>query len=233
MSPEGAVNSISGRRRRWRDAVLVAILLLLGLAVLSTRFAYEPFNIPSGSMYPTLVVGDHIFVSKFRYGYGRYSFPFGFADFEERIWAGPVARGDVAVFRHPQDDQTDYIKRVVGMPGERIQIRDGILHIDGTPVTRERIADYAMSPGVEVPQYLETLPGGRVHPILETNGDQSPMDSTPEFIVPKGHYFMLGDNRDNSADSRVIGPVPYDYLIGRAEVIFYSGRLDRIFQRIE
>lgn len=234
LSTDGTAYPVSGRAWKWRNALLVAILVLLGLGYFSIRFiAFEPFAIPSGSMYPTLIVGDYIFVSKYRYGYSRYSFPNGLTDFEGRLWAGPVARGDVVVFRKPDDDRVDYVMRVVGMPGERIQMHEGILHIDGTPVERKRIEDFEFENGLVAIRYIETLPGGKVHPILETMGDRSPSDSTPEYTVPEGHYFMLGDNRDNAADSRWLGPVPYDYLIGRVENVYYSGRFDRIFKKIE
>lgn len=205
----------------WNDTtqtVVYAVLIALFVRVV----AFEPFNIPSGSMYPTLMVGDYLFVSKYSYGYSRYSFPFGLIPFDGRIWEDPVERGDVAVFRNPRDIKTDYIKRIIGLPGDRIQVKKGILHINGESVVRERIEDYERHPGVFLPQYLETLPNGRVHRIVEANGDNAGNDNTREFTVPAGHYFAMGDNRDNSADSRVIGPVPAQNFIGRAEILFFS-----------
>ncbi len=229
----------AGGRRRWPGRAAILLLALIGLAVIGLRFvAFQPFSIPSSSMYPTLMVGDYLFVSKYSYGYSRHSFPFGLVRFEGRVWESPVERGDVAVFRNPTELSEDYIKRIVGLPGDRIQVAKGILHINGAPVERERIEDYELSPGRMVPQYLETLPNGRVHRIIETQGDTSGFDRTREYTVPPGHYFAMGDNRDNSADSRVIGPVPAENLIGRAEVLFFSRngfdiRFDRIFHGVE
>jgi signal peptidase I len=209
------------RQLLWNDTVQTVVYAVL-IALFVRVVAFEPFNIPSGSMYPTLMVGDYLFVSKYSYGYGRYSFPFALIPFDGRIWEDPVERGDVAVFRNPRDIKTDYIKRIIGLPGDRIQVKKGILHINGEPVKRVRIEDYEMSPGRLLPQYLETLPNGRVHRIVEEHGDTYGADDTREFFVPEGHYFAMGDNRDNSADSRVIGPVPAENFIGRAEILFFS-----------
>lgn len=187
-------------------------------------FFWEAFSSPSGSSLPTLMVGDRFFVSKFAYGYSRYSFPFAMVPFEGRIWGSPVERGDIAVFRKPPENEIDYIKRIVGLPGDRIQMLDGILHINGEAVERERIEDFEADYGRKVAQYMETLPNGRRHGILEAQGDEGRLDNTAEFIVPDGHYFALGDNRDNSADSRVLGAIPMENLIGRLSVVFWSGR---------
>lgn len=213
----------------WNDTVQT-IVYAIAIAVVVRIFAFEPFNIPSSSMYPTLLVGDYLFVSKYSYGYSRYSFPWSLAPIDGRIWEGTPERGDVVVFKEPVSNETDYIKRVVGLPGDRIQVVHGILHINGVPVTRERIDDFAMMESgrtFHVPQYIETLPNGRKHRILEMRGDDylsasGQHDDTPEIVVPAGHYFMMGDNRDNSADSRVIGTVPAENLIGRAEILFFS-----------
>ena len=240
---QAAVEPDGWRRWLWNETtqtVFYAVLIALFVRIV----AFQPFNIPSSSMYPTLLIGDYLFVSKYSYGYSRYSFPFGFVPFEGRIWESPVARGDVAVFRNPTDLSEDYIKRIIGLPGDRIQVTKGILHINGKPVARERIEDYEISPGRMVPQYLETLPNGRVHRIVEAAGDAGSSDNTPEYAVPPGHYFAMGDNRDNSADSRVIGPVPAQNFIGRAEILFFSLnwnqepdnffiRFNRIFNGIE
>lgn len=199
--------------------VVYAVLI----ALLVRTFAYEPFNIPSKSMVPTLLVGDYLFVSKLSYGYSRYSLPFGLRLFDGRIWESQPERGDVAVFKLPTDNSTDYIKRVIGLPGDTVQVIDGLLHINGEPVKRERIADY-VDPDTKavLMQYIETLPNGAQHRILEA-GDDRAFDQTPPFRVPEGHYFMMGDNRDNSADSRAgVGFVPAENLIGRAEVLFFS-----------
>ncbi len=231
------------RRWLWNETVQTVFYAVL-IALVVRIVAFQPFNIPSGSMYPTLMVGDYLFVSKYSYGYSRYSFPFGLAPFDGRIWESPVERGDVAVFRNPENLSEDYIKRIIGLPGDRIQVNKGILHINGEPVKRERIEDYELTPGRMVPQYLETLPNGRVHPIIEARGDAADSDNTREITVPDGHYFAMGDNRDNSADSRKIGSVPAQNFIGRAEILFFSLnwnqepdnffiRFDRIFDGIE
>jgi signal peptidase I len=243
VGAQAAAESGGLRQWLWNDTVQTVVYAVL-IALFVRIVAFQPFNIPSGSMYPTLMIGDYLFVSKYSYGYSRYSFPFGLIPFHGRIWESPVERGDVAVFRNPIKLSEDYIKRIVGLPGDRIQVKKGILHINGEPVKRERIEDYELTPGRMAPQYLETLPNGRVHRIVEASGDAGYKDNTREFTVPAGHYFAMGDNRDNSQDSRVIGPVPAQNLIGRAEILFFSLnwnqepdnffiRFDRIFDGIE
>jgi signal peptidase I len=203
-------------------------ILAIFLALFIRTFFYEPFNIPSGSMYPTLEVGDYLFVSKPSYGYSRHSFPFGIADFEGRAMGELPKRGDVIVFKLPSNPSIDYIKRLVGMPGERIQMRQGRLYINGELVEREEVGMRRMSAAEggrqNLTEYIETLPDGSMHRIFE-KGDNESLDNTPEFVVPEGHYFMMGDNRDNSQDSRVrnlVGFVPYENLVGRAEILFFS-----------
>jgi signal peptidase I len=198
------------------------------IALVVRTVAYEPFNIPSGSMVPTLLVGDYLFVSKFSYGYSRYSLPFGLPLFSGRLFSHSPERGDVVVFKLPTDNSTDYIKRVIGLPGDHIQMKNGILNINGQPVQRRRIEDYLYQegPGAVIPlaQYIETLPNGVQHRIIEMS-DNGPLDNTQEYVVPPGDYFMMGDNRDNSQDSRVlsaVGYVPGENLIGRAQFIFFS-----------
>jgi signal peptidase I len=198
--------------------------LLLALVIRTVLF--QPFSIPSGSMMPTLLVGDYLFVSKYSYGYSRYSIPFSPPLFEGRVWAGEPERGDVAVFRYPPNPDLDYIKRVVGLPGDTVQMRDGVLFINGEAVQREQVGTYAAGSryggAQEVPLYRETLPNGVSYNTLDLTPN-SPGDNTREFQVPAGHYFMMGDNRDNSADSRFeVGFVPFDHLIGRANIIFFS-----------
>lgn len=220
QTPLGAL-----RARLWNDTVQT-IVYAVAIAVVVRIFAFEPFNIPSSSMYPTLLVGDYLFVSKYSYGYSRHSFPWSLAPIDGRVWEGVPERGDVVVFKEPQQNETDFIKRVIGLPGDRIQVIRGVLHINGEPVKRERIEDYAILTDFgsvqNVPQYVETLPNGVSHRILEIHGDTYSNDNTREIIVPAGHYFMMGDNRDNSSDSRVIGTVPAENLVGRAEILFFS-----------
>jgi signal peptidase I len=205
-----------------RNDTVQTVFFAFAIAMCVRIVAFEPFNIPSGSMKPTLLEGDYLFVSKYSYGYSRYSFLFGLPPFEGRIWESPVDRGDVAVFRKPPENEIDYIKRIVGLPGDRIQVKASILYINGEAVERRRVDDFIDEYGRKVLQYEETLPNGAKYLILETNGDKGYSDNTIEFVVPEGHYFAMGDNRDNSQDSRVIGPVPAQNLIGRAEFLFFS-----------
>jgi len=202
--------------------VFYAILVALFIRTL----AYEPFNIPSGSMIPTLLVGDYLFVSKYSYGYSRHSFPFSFMPISERIFFREPQRGDVAVFKLPRDNKTDYIKRIVGLPGETLRMQNGRLFINGNLVDRMRVDNYfyrnTFNRQIRQAQYIETLPNGREHFLLE-EGDNRRFDNTREFKVPAGHYFMMGDNRDHSVDSRSeVGFVPVENLVGRAEIIFFS-----------
>lgn len=204
-----------------------AILAIL-LALFIRTFFFEPFNIPSGSMLPTLKIGDYLFVSKTSYGYSRHSFPFGLGGFDGRVMAQEPERGDVIVFKLPSNPSIDYIKRLIGLPGDRVQVRGGRLFINGERVEREPVG-MARVPGpagasVSMTEYIETLPGGAMHRIYEES-DSAPLDDTEEYVVPDGHYFMMGDNRDNSQDSRVpdmVGFVPRDLLVGRAEILFFS-----------
>ena len=211
------------------ETIKVIIQALL-IALVFRTFFYHPFNIPSGSMMPTLLVGDYLFVSKFSYGYSKYSFPFFNPPFiEGRILGSAPERGDVAVFRLPRDPDTDYIKRVIGLPGDRIQMKDGALYINGEAVEREPAGEVDVrSPfgeEIDAKRYLETLPNGVSYMTLDLS-PSSGGDSTGIYEVPPGHYFMLGDNRDNSLDSRFlnegVGYVPAENLVGRAEVIFFS-----------
>ena len=197
------------------------------IAGLVRTFWFEPFKIPSGSMYPTLEVGDFLFVSKYTYGYSRHSFPFSFPQFSGRIWQDLPERGDVVVFKSPKDIRIDFIKRIVGMPGDTVQMIDGRLYINDTLVQRETVGRYVIRDYVPFPlefkEYTETLPNGKIHRILEYSDDVSTVDNTPKFKIPDGHYFMMGDNRDNSNDSRRdIGLVPLDYIEGKARFLFYS-----------
>ena len=200
--------------------VIFAVLI----AFFIRTFAYEPFNIPSGSMKPTLLIGDYLFVSKFSYGYSRHSI-WGLPLIDNRILASEPERGDVVVFKLPTDDKQDYIKRVIGLPGDRIQVTGGILQINGKPVARRKLGIVTLGGYVRrAVAYVETLPNGVEHRIWEMSDDDV-LDNTPVYEVPPGHYFMMGDNRDSSQDSRVmsqVGFVPFRNLVGRAEFLFFS-----------
>lgn len=215
------------RDSEWADtARTVAYAVLIALVIRALLF--QPFNIPSGSMIPTLLIGDYLFVSKYSYGYSKHSLPFSLPLFEGRVLGSQPERGDVIVFKKPTDNQTDFIKRLIGLPGDQIQMRRGVLHINGQPVQRERIEDFIETrPGGSIrryPQYRETLPNGVSYVTLDTDPDGY-LDNTGVYKVPAGHFFMMGDNRDNSNDSRVpaeVGYVPFENLVGRAEVLFFS-----------
>ena len=204
-------------------------LIAVVLALLIRTFMYEPFNIPSGSMKPTLEIGDYLFVQKPAYGYSKHSFPFSFAPIEGRIWEKAPQRGDIVVFKLPSNPRIDYIKRVIGLPGDTIQVREGRLYINGLIVPRDPVGlarvDDRYRGEVTPMEYIETLPGGVMHRIYEESDDR-PYDNTKLFTVPEGHYFMMGDNRDNSQDSRApgggVGYVPFENLVGRADFIFFS-----------
>ena len=213
------------------ETIKVVVQALL-IALVVRTLLFQPFNIPSGSLIPTLLIGDYLFVSKYAYGYSKHSIPFSPPLFSGRVPAFLVAepkRGDIAVFKLPKDNSTDYIKRVIGLPGDRIQMIGGILNINGRPVERRRVDDYrttdAYGRPTSVPQYDETLPGGVTHRVIERDGDNGYWDNTNLYTVPAGRFFMMGDNRDNSTDSRdeaSVGPVPFENFVGRAEIIFFS-----------
>src|SRR5262245_17843416 len=208
----------SGSTMEFVRTIIYAILI----ALVARTFAFEPFSIPSGSMKPTLLVGDYLFVKKWPYGYSRHSFLFSQPAFSGRVLSGPVERGDVVVFKVPTDNKTDYIKRIVGLPGDTIEVKAGILHINGVPVKRERIEEwYDEGTGETLTQYVETLPNGVQHHIVKKSDDER-FDNVGPFVVPDGQYFGMGDNRDNSLDSRDWGAIPNENLVGRASFIFYS-----------
>jgi signal peptidase I len=226
------------------------LLFVFLVAIIFRTFIFAPFMIPSGSMLPRMMIGDYLFVSKWPYGVSRYSLPFGLGHFSGRWFAQEPKRGDVVVFRFPGNDQ-DYVKRLIGLPGDRVQMRDGQLFINGHAVPKIRVADYLMrrSPNspcryvhperslpvvmdqgrayCRYPRYRETLPGGRSYDVLDQLADGEG-DDTMVHVVPAGHYFMMGDNRDDSEDSRFplsiggVGYLPGDNLIGRAQFVFFS-----------
>ncbi|MBL8884278.1 MAG: signal peptidase I [Hyphomicrobium sp.] len=239
-------------RSSWLETAII-IAEALAIAMFVRVFLYQPFNIPSGSMKNTLLIGDYLFVSKLSYGYSKYSFPRtatvcipftgACSTFrilpdlipEGRIFSAEPKRGDVAVFRKPADNETDYIKRVIGLPGDKIQMKDGMLYINGTAVPKKKVdtvrsRESSRFSMVSADVYEETLPNGVTYHVLDFERD-GVFDNTNVYEVPEGHYFMMGDNRDNSSDSRDMSPggvgyVPFENFIGRAEIIFFSAKVD-------
>ncbi len=257
---KGLLNSIG--------AIAFAVCLALGVR----SFWFEPFNIPSGSMIPTLEIGDHLFISKYSYGYTRFSFPLS-PSFFKGIWFDkPIKRGDIVVFRNPDNLKVDFIKRVVALPGEKVQMKGGTLYINGKKVEKNYVGEYVMADlarqweGRPLPtkagnrivkvvkndlyldgqkfdnytinyselyncmgtcepfvlkKYKETLPNGVSYFVIEKS-DMEALDNTPEVVIPEGQYFMMGDDRDFSGDSRVFGPVNKENVIGKARFIFFS-----------
>jgi signal peptidase I len=218
----------SAKRKEGGIGEFIRLLIHAGIIALVIRtFLFQPFNIPSGSMKATLLVGDYLFVSKYSYGYSQFSFPLSPPLFSGRMFGSRPERGDIVVFRLPADTSTDYIKRVIGLPGDRIQMIDGVLQINGQPTKRERIEDYIDTDEgrrtARVRRWRETLPNGVSYTTLDLPYNLQ-SDNTEVFTVPADHYFMMGDNRHNSTDSRFpqVGTVPFENLVGRAQIIFFS-----------
>ncbi len=248
------------------ETIKTVVYALLIAGVFRTLF-FQPFWIPSSSMKDTLLVGDFLFVNKMAYGYAQVSCPFSVCPISGRIFGGEPETGDVVVFRHPTNGQ-DFIKRLMGRPGDKIQVINSVVHINGVEAPQEPAATFSelydrqgpvggyprcQNSGVgigatcEKERLIETLPNGVTHSIL--NISETRLDNTPVYTVPEGHYFFMGDNRDNSTDSRVaqsaqgVGFVPYENLIGRADRIMFSSagrsmlffwtwRSDRFFKAI-
>ncbi len=192
-------------------------------ALIIRSFLFEPFSIPSGSMYPTLFVGDYLFVSKFTYGYSRHSFPLSFPIIPERIFYKEPKRGDVIVFKTPEDNKTDYIKRLIGLPGDKVEMISNQLFINNKKVKREKVKDDVYS-NFKVEKYKETLNNGKSYDVFEFTERVSfyETNSFSEITIPKDHFFVLGDNRDNSQDSRFVGSIPKSNLVGKAVVVLLS-----------
>ncbi len=208
--------------------VVKTIIIAVLIAISIRTFAYEPFSIPSGSMMPSLLVGDYLFVSKYSYGYSQHSFPWGVSRFDGRIFFSEPERGDVAVFKNPKDSGVDYIKRIIGLPGDRVRVSDGLLYINDKLAQRRLVGGTVVAEPFSkertLRRYIQTLPNNVEHQIIERSDSES-LDNTSVFHVPDGHYFVMGDNRDGSQDSRVIdrvGFIPAQNLVGRAEFIFFS-----------
>ena len=209
-------------------ATLRMVLSAILAAVILRTIALEPFNNQSGSMIPSLMVGDYLFVSKYSYGYSKFSLPWSLPLWSGRILGGLPERGDVAVFKLPRDNDTDYIKRIIGLPGDTIQVKNGVVFVNNQPVKRHKLKDFVYQDSNghtrRLEQYQETLPSGVQYNVLDATPFGA-LDDTPLYTVPMKHYFAMGDNRDNSLDSRVIsavGYIPEENLVGRAEFIFYS-----------
>ena len=209
--------------------IIKTIFFALLIAFVLRVLLFQPFTIPSASMEPNLYEGDYIVVSKWSYGYSKHAIPFSPPVFEGRIFEQQPERGDIVVFKLPRDNSTDYIKRLVGLPGDRVQMINNVLHINGEAVRDVVIsdADAANMYGMPIIKARETLPGGKTFTIQDF-GPGNQADDTPVFEVPEGYYFMMGDNRDNSVDSRYgmnengVGLVPAENLIGKAEIILFS-----------
>ena len=221
----------SGTKRKKEGGIAETIRVIIHaliIALVIRTFLFQPFNIPSGSMKATLLVGDYLFVSKYSYGYSKYSLPLSPPLFSGRIpgdWH--PQRGDVVVFRLPKDPSTDYIKRVIGLPGDKIQVIDGVVNINAVPVKRERASDFVETEegtrDAPVKRWKETLPNGVTYYALDLV-DNGFADNTQVYTVPPDQYFMMGDNRDNSTDSQFsqVGMVPFENIVGKAQIIFFS-----------
>ena len=202
---------------------ILSIFYAVFAALLIRSFLFEPFSIPSGSMYPNLLVGDYLFVSKYSYGFSKHSLPFSLPLIPERIFFKEPKRGEIVVFKTPEDNKTDYIKRLIAIPGDRIKLDSGTIFLNGTEIKQQNLRN-EMYKDIEVSMFQEILPNKNTYDIYEFKKNSIFIDTNnfKEFVVPEDHYFVIGDNRDNSQDSRFIGPIPKDNLVGRAEIVFLS-----------
>jgi signal peptidase I len=239
-SPAGPVKKkLTAAEEAWDLAktVFYAVAIALVLRIL----IFQPFNIPSGSMKPNLLVGDFLYVSKPTYGYSRASlvYPMTRMNVHGRVFGGEIKRGEIVVFKNRRDGNKDYIKRVIGLPGDEIRMIDGVLHLNGAPVKKEFAGLVSSScdgfASKNVPSFTETLDNGVSYIVQECHGDRGAFDNVGPYLVPQGHYFMMGDNRDQSQDSRVssqVGYIAYDDVVGRAERVFFSvdGEKSRLWE---
>ena len=235
------------KKESWWETLRFFLILFVA-AVLIRSLLFAPFSIPSGSMLPNLMIGDYLFVAKWPYGYSRFSFPFGVASFGGRLVGGLPDRGDIVVFRHPGPAEEDWVKRVIGLPGDQIEVRDGTVILNGEPLRRRRIADFAMPVSPNSPcraiaappaagdgaaatcayrRFRETLPEGVSYDVIDQI-DDGDADNVEPIVVPEGHLFVMGDNRDDSYDSRYeideggVGLLPVEHVLGRATIAFWS-----------
>ena len=208
----------------WFKSNFLSLFYAILIAIIIRTFFFQAFFIPSSSMEPTLLVGDRIFVSKFSYGYRKHSFPFSLPLINERVLFSEPERGDIIVFKTPENLRIDYIKRLVGLPGDKIQMIDGILHINDIPVKRKKIRSETklINNGQirNVLVYEETLPNNISYETFDMGNTRA--DNTSEIFIPEDSYFFMGDNRDNSKDSRFVGSVPKNNLVGKAQIIFFA-----------
>ena len=213
---------MKNKKKSLKDNVL-SIFYAVFAALLIRSFLFEPFSIPSGSMYPNLLVGDYLFVSKYSYGFSKHSLPFSIPLIPERIFFKEPKRGEIVVFKTPEDNKTDYIKRLIALPGDKIKLVSNTIYLNGKEIKQLNPRE-EMYKDIEVSKLQETLPNTNTYDIYEFKKNSIFIDTNnfKEFIVPDEHYFVIGDNRDNSQDSRFIGPVPKENLVGRAEIVFLS-----------
>jgi len=211
------------------------IFYAIFIALLIRSLIVEPFNIPSGSMKPTLLVGDFLFVKKWSYGYSKHSLPFSLPIIKNRIFYNLPTRGDVAVFKTPSDNKTDYVKRIIGLPGDKVKILNGVVYLNSKAISKIQINNF-----VDIDKYnnisniaqFEEKISGKIYRTLDINYDGM-YDNTIEYLVPEDHFFVLGDNRDNSQDSRFlksVGFIPKENLVGKAWFIFFSLKNSRFYE---